>query len=213
MNEAERDGIKKTNSSDGPPRIEYQEKRDSVLPEVENRGANNLNAVFENPLSGIPREQLLRDVEDFCSKYNLMADLEVFQRGALISQSPESATSLPELDETEREALTREHTHKWSQPWQLYFLASMSVPSHLLTTANYLASLVMCSLAAAVQGMDETVNNGAQAIYLKVFITPNLPHVYGDLTHASDLELKITIISPALLSALLTWLVLFWAAG
>lgn len=28
--------------------------------------------------------------------------------------------------------------------------------------------LAMCSLAAAVQGMDETVNNGAQAIYLKV---------------------------------------------
>lgn len=26
----------------------------------------------------------------------------------------------------------------------------------------------MCSMAAAVQGMDETVNNGAQAIYLKV---------------------------------------------
>lgn len=26
----------------------------------------------------------------------------------------------------------------------------------------------MCSLAAAVQGMDETVNNGAQAFYLKV---------------------------------------------
>lgn len=26
----------------------------------------------------------------------------------------------------------------------------------------------MCSLAAAVQGMDETVNNGAQAIYLDV---------------------------------------------
>jgi hypothetical protein len=25
----------------------------------------------------------------------------------------------------------------------------------------------MCSLAAAVQGMDETVNNGAQAFYLK----------------------------------------------
>ena len=26
----------------------------------------------------------------------------------------------------------------------------------------------MCSAAAAVQGMDETVNNGAQAFYLKV---------------------------------------------
>jgi hypothetical protein len=29
----------------------------------------------------------------------------------------------------------------------------------------------MCSMAAAVQGMDETVNNGAQAIYLKVCMT------------------------------------------
>lgn len=33
----------------------------------------------------------------------------------------------------------------------------------------------MCSLAAAVQGMDETVNNGAQAIYLKVNLHPPLP--------------------------------------
>lgn len=126
MNEIEKDGIKKSDSSDESPCFYHQEKRDGVLPEVENRGANNLSAVFENPLSGIPREQLLRDVEQFCSRYGLMADLEVFQKGALISQSPESATSLPELDENEREALTREHTHKWSQPWQLYFLASTS---------------------------------------------------------------------------------------
>lgn len=33
----------------------------------------------------------------------------------------------------------------------------------------------MCSLAAAVQGMDETVNNGAQAIYLKVRYFSKLP--------------------------------------
>jgi hypothetical protein len=31
---------------------------------------------------------------------------------------------LPELTDSEREALEREHTHKWSQPFQLYFLAS-----------------------------------------------------------------------------------------
>jgi hypothetical protein len=83
------------------------------------------------------------------------------------------------------------------------------IEHHLLTTTNSLASLVMCSLAAAVQGMDETVNNGAQAIYLKVFIIPDLPHVYGELTHASNSESKTVLISPALLSALLIWLVLF----
>ncbi|KAJ5429846.1 Major facilitator superfamily domain general substrate transporter [Penicillium cf. griseofulvum] len=87
------------------------------------------------------------DVVEFCTKYDLMGHIETFKKGALISQNPASATSLPEISEEEREALEREHTHKWSQPWQLYFLASM------------------CSLAAAVQGMDETVNNGAQAIY------------------------------------------------
>ena len=126
MNELEKSGATKDDSLDeNPPSFVHQEKRESVLPEIEGRGAN-LNAVFENPLAGIPREQLLRDVEEFCSKYNLMADLKVFQKGALISQAPESAASLPELDETERLALTREHTHKWSQPWQLYFLASMS---------------------------------------------------------------------------------------
>lgn len=127
MTELEKDGTMKGDSLDeNPPSFAHQEKRESILPEIEGRGGNNLNAVFENPLAGIPREQLLRDVEEFCSKYNLMADLKVFQKGALISQAPESAASLPELDESERMALTREHTHKWSQPWQLYFLASTS---------------------------------------------------------------------------------------
>jgi hypothetical protein len=53
-----------------------------------------------------------------------MNDLETFQKGALISQNPETATTMPELNDSEKEALIREHTHKWSQPWQLYWLAS-----------------------------------------------------------------------------------------
>ncbi|KAF7526876.1 hypothetical protein PCG10_003430 [Penicillium crustosum] len=122
--------------------VQKEEKAD-----LESRSPGNINAIFENPLAGISREQLFRDVIEFCNKYDLMDHIEVFKKGALISQNPASATSLPELSEEEREALERERTHKWSQPWQLYFLASM------------------CSLAAAVQGMDETVNNGAQAIY------------------------------------------------
>lgn len=67
-------------------------------------------------------------------KFNLMADLETFQKGALISQNPESATTLTELTEFEREALVREHTHKWSQPWQLYFLASGSEAGNITYT-------------------------------------------------------------------------------
>jgi len=122
----------------------------SHIPDVEGRlDRSHLNAIFENPLAGIPRDRLMKDVQEFCLRFNLMDDLETFQKGALVSQDPEGAATMPELSEFEKETLIREKTHKWSQPWQLYWLA------------------IMCSMAAAVQGMDETVNNGAQAFYLE----------------------------------------------
>ncbi|GAD99764.1 MFS sugar transporter, putative [Paecilomyces variotii No. 5] len=117
--------------------------------DIDERPANKLSAVFENPLAGVPRERLFEDVEKFCKQFDLEEHVETFKKGALVSQNPSGALDLVELSEEEKGFLRREHTNKWSQPWQLYFLAAM------------------CSLAAAVQGMDETVNNGAQAIYLK----------------------------------------------
>ncbi|KAJ5439383.1 uncharacterized protein N7458_010381 [Penicillium daleae] len=132
------------------------------IPDVEGHvDRSHINAVFQNPLAGIPRDQLMKDVQGFCLRFNLMNDLETFQKGALISQNPETATTMPELNDSEKEALIREHTHKWSQPWQLYWLA------------------IMCSLAAAVQGMDETVNNGAQAIYLDILGIKNNKNLTG----------------------------------
>jgi hypothetical protein len=111
--------------TDDPPSFEHKEKKDGALQDLEGRGPNNLNAVFQNPLAGIPREQLFKNVHEFCSKFDLLEDLETFKKGALVSQNPETATQLPDLNEFEREALIREHTHKWHQPWQLYWLASM----------------------------------------------------------------------------------------
>lgn len=111
---------------DNPPSYAHtEETKATKLPEIEGT-RSHLNAVFENPLAGIPRQQLFKEVEDFCRKFDLMDDVETFKKGALISQNPETATTLPELNEFEREALIREHTHKWHQPWQLYFLASKS---------------------------------------------------------------------------------------
>jgi hypothetical protein len=54
-----------------------------------------------------------------------MDHVETFKKGALISQNPASATSLLDFSEEEKDAIGREHTHKWSQPSQLYFLACM----------------------------------------------------------------------------------------
>lgn len=90
---------------------------------VEERPSNKLTAIFENPLAVIPREQLLRDVETFCNQYGLREYEDTFKKGALVSQNPEIAQELAELSEEEKEALSRESTHKWSHPWRLYFLA------------------------------------------------------------------------------------------
>ncbi|KAJ5174750.1 uncharacterized protein N7482_000627 [Penicillium canariense] len=150
------------NRGESPMSSDREKPETAHIPDVESRkDRGHLNAIFDNPLAGIPREQLMKDVHEFCRRFNLMADLETFQKGALISQSPETAATMPELNESERESLIREKTHKWSQPWELYFLA------------------IMCSLAAAVQGMDETVNNGAQAIYLDILGIKNSDNLTG----------------------------------
>ncbi|KAK3176159.1 hypothetical protein OEA41_007482 [Lepraria neglecta] len=112
---------------------------------------NKLNAMFENPLGGIPRDQLMADVDEFCAKYDLMHYNETFRKGALVAQNPHSIQNMTELSDDDKYHLEREHTHKWSQPKTLYYL------------------VIMCSLCAAVQGMDETANNGAQNFFLKRF--------------------------------------------
>ncbi|CAM1506272.1 Fc.00g059130.m01.CDS01 [Cosmosporella sp. VM-42] len=109
---------------------------------------DHLAQAFENPLSTRSKEELMSDVEDFCRKFDLMDFIDDFHKGALIAQTPDQAQHLPELNAEDKRILERENTHRWSQPFTLYWLC------------------VMCSLAAAVQGMDETVNNGAQALYL-----------------------------------------------
>ncbi|KAK4942861.1 hypothetical protein LTR10_017437 [Elasticomyces elasticus] len=153
MTESEKIREKRSQSSDrtavgaSAANVEHagKRRRSSVIdPDI-----SNLSAAFENPLSDIPKEQLLQDVETFCSKHNLMDYLDAFKKGALIAQRPYETDKISELTQEDRDILTREHTHRWHQPWMLYFL------------------VIMCSMAAAVQGMDETVNNGAQALYLK----------------------------------------------
>lgn len=121
---------------------EFGESQDSPVRknvldvDLDERG--KLNAIFENPLAGVPREQLLRDVEDFCQQHDLMEHVENMKKGALAAQSPWDIHNIPELTPEDVHILEHEQTHKWDQPWRLYWLVSMA------------------SLAAAVQGMDET---------------------------------------------------------
>lgn len=77
---------------------------------------HNPSGQVKNPLAGIPRAQLMSDVEQFCSDKGLQDEVELIKRGALVAQSPLAFEEMEELSEEEKKVLTREQTHKWSHP-------------------------------------------------------------------------------------------------
>ncbi|KAF6844684.1 hypothetical protein CMUS01_00868 [Colletotrichum musicola] len=114
---------------------------------------------LDNPLAGFSPEQLGRMGEDYCQKYGINdeEDLRAFRLGAMIAGNTNKYDTMTELTAQERAALDGETTRKWRNPKMLYF-----VVAEFLTRA-------VCSGCAIVQGMDETVVNGAQSFYKKQF--------------------------------------------
>ncbi|KAI1167199.1 hypothetical protein F5B18DRAFT_659266 [Nemania serpens] len=111
------------------------------------------SALLENPLAGFSPDQLAQRGENFCKQHGLTdeEDIRAFRLGAMIAGNMNKYDTIDGLTDREREVLDREITHKWSNPTMLY------------------AVITICSLCAAVQGMDETVVNGAQIFYKKQF--------------------------------------------
>ncbi|THV01101.1 hypothetical protein K435DRAFT_718319 [Dendrothele bispora CBS 962.96] len=138
--------------------ISKREDRSSVShnetypkPSTDRGSFENINAKLANPLAGISHEQLMEDAKVFAETHG-MEDLALeFQKGALVAQDPTAFESLSLLDEDDKNVLRRELTHKWDQPKMLYYL------------------VVLCSMAAAVQGMDESVISGANLFFAPQF--------------------------------------------
>ncbi|KAK4703578.1 hypothetical protein P7C70_g2639, partial [Phenoliferia sp. Uapishka_3] len=112
---------------------------------------DNINARLENPLAGISRERLMGMGRAFAKEKGLEEYTEEFEKGALIAQDPLAFESLEILNEEDKRVLRREVTHRWHQPKTMYFL------------------VIACSMAAAVQGMDESVTNGANLFWAPQF--------------------------------------------
>lgn len=90
-------------------------------------------------------------MENFAAENNLIDALPLLKKGALVAQSPHTIESIPELDEADKEVLRREVTHRWNHPKPLYF------------------TIVLNSIAAAIQGWDQTGSNGANLSFPQAF--------------------------------------------
>lgn len=124
----------------------------------------NVTGEIKNPLVGIPKDQLMAEVDQFAIKYGFNADTEVplLRKGALVAQNPSDFENIPELDEPDRDALRKEVTHRWRHPWALYM------------------TIVLNSIAAAIQGWDQTGSNGANLSFPVEFGIGDTPPHCGD---------------------------------
>lgn len=93
----------------------------------------------------------MQDVEDFSSSHGLQEILPLLRKGALAAQSPHLFETMPDFDDQEREQLRDEITHRWRQPKILYF------------------TIILNSIAAAIQGWDQTGSNGANLSFPDAF--------------------------------------------
>ncbi|SNX87241.1 related to HXT5 - Hexose transporter with moderate affinity for glucose [Melanopsichium pennsylvanicum] len=107
-----------------------------------------------NPLAGLSKSQLLRDVENFAEEKRLTEDLELLKRGALLAQRPAEYQQIDELKTEEKHAIAHEYAHKWSHPFMLYL------------------TIFSCSIGAATQGWDQTGSNGANLSFPQEFNIP-----------------------------------------
>ncbi|GLA84379.1 hypothetical protein AtubIFM56815_008592 [Aspergillus tubingensis] len=118
---------------------------------------------LKNPLAGLTRDELFRDVESFARDKGLEHIMDELKRGSLVAQDPKGFESLDELSEGDKELLRREKTHRWSQPFMMYFMT------------------ILCAGSAVVQGMDQTAVNGAQEpffVCMQVYFCPESPRWY-----------------------------------
>lgn len=106
---------------------------------------------------GIPKDQLLQDVEKFASGNNLADIRELLRKGALVAQAPHAIEHIAELNEADRIVLREEVTRRWKHPKILYI------------------TIILNSIAAAIQGWDQTGSNGANLSFPQEFGIPDGP--------------------------------------
>ena len=101
------------------------------------KARSNLNAKLANPLAGFSQTTLRERGIRYAKKYQLgdAEDIRAFEIGAVLAQNPQKFRDIEDLTHDEADILEKEFNNRWSQPKRMY------------------AVIMLCSLAAAVQGM------------------------------------------------------------
>ncbi|KAF4505915.1 hypothetical protein G6O67_007815 [Ophiocordyceps sinensis] len=168
-------GEKKDEAPSSPPVAAVDpESHRQKLSELVEKNAGEIR----NPLKGIPRHELVQNVTKFQQEKGLPEDiLPLLVKGALVAQDPAAFEDLDDLDEQDRWALREEVTHRWKHPWPLYY------------------TIILNSIAAAIQGWDQTGSNGANLSFPTALGIPDTAgSACGPVANAGDCAMNSWII-------------------
>ncbi|KAF1363524.1 D-xylose-proton symporter [Lizonia empirigonia] len=115
----------------------------------------NIEGEIRNPLTDVPKAELLSDVSLFAKEHQLEEIEPLLIKGALVAQSPALFEEIEELDDGDRTAFREEVTHRFKLPKMLYY------------------TVILNSIAAAIQGWDQTGSNGANLTFAQSFGIPD----------------------------------------
>ncbi|KAH9023578.1 hypothetical protein EDB83DRAFT_2508214 [Lactarius deliciosus] len=146
----------------------HEEKRFQV-----DNADSNINVKLANPLAGLSHEELVASGAEFARTHGLGHLEEEFKKGALAAQDPLAFENVPYFTEDDKKIFRREITHRWDHPGTLYHL------------------VILCSVAAAVQGMDQAVINGANLFFASQF------HIDSTSGNASQNEWLLGLVNSA----------------
>ncbi|PVH15862.1 uncharacterized protein CXQ87_003719 [Candidozyma duobushaemuli] len=135
-----------------------------------------------NVLAHYTEAETMKMGKEYAAEYNLDEDL--FARAAALARCPADFANMDFLTDSEKEQLTLEVTKKWHIPRKLVEVIALG------------------SMAAAVQGMDQSVINGATLFY---------PDAFG-ITDMKNADLMEGLIngSPYLCCAICCWTSHWW---
>ncbi|KAG7664538.1 uncharacterized protein J8A68_001938 [[Candida] subhashii] len=124
-------------------------KQNQEISELESMPSEREGGEHGNILAQYSEKQVMQMGRHYASKHDLDADL--FARAAAVARSPSAFNSMSFLSAEEKNGLYLEATKKWHIPKKL------------------IGVIALGSMAAAVQGMDEAVVNGATLFWPKAF--------------------------------------------
>ncbi|BGP41910.1 hypothetical protein JCM10449v2_005905 [Rhodotorula kratochvilovae] len=171
-------------STNEKPRRQFSHASDTVVGDATSdvQDQKRIDALLSNPLAGKSEQELRAGVDEWVERTGLHDIRELLYKAALVAQDRDNFEHLAALDEADKEVLRMEKSHPFRQTRTLYW------------------TVFMCSMAAVVQGMDETVINGANLFYPRQF------GIGGESTHDTVL-LGLVASAPYLCSAVFScWL-------